>query len=129
MLNTAVTSLNGGNGVVRCDYAPSVTYYPPSTGSIGGIPVYIPGHFTSAHVKMECSDRGDFSATQADDIGFNIAVGYGSSGPLVTETLHSWGDSQATFTPFGANDGTFSGDDSSTAHTAIALIKTCASLL
>jgi hypothetical protein len=122
-LSMSVTWLNGANGVVGYGYAYSVSYYPQTWLLLDGVLVTVPPHFTADHVAMEFSDRANFAPARADDIGFDIS--WTSGGATVTETLHSWGDGKVKFPVTGANDGVLYGDDASTAHTAVALVKQC----
>jgi hypothetical protein len=100
----------------------SVTYYPQTIRLVGGVLTLVPPRFAADHVPMEFSDRSNFDPTRADDIGFSISA---SSTPQITETLHSWGDSVVSFSATGADDGVLYGNDASTTHTAISLIKHC----
>lgn len=105
-------------------YAPDVSYTPQHIIWLATGSVVVPAHLKADHVRMEFSDRSNFSSARSDDIGLDISW-YTGGTPTVTETLHSWGDSVVSFGASGADDGVLYGDDSATAHTAVSLLKWC----
>lgn len=81
----------------------------------------MPAKFSVSHAKMMFSDRGHFNPSLADAVSIQIILW--ATGPVISVTMHSWGNGVVTFPVIGANEGVVYGDDNPHSHMSIAMTK------
>lgn len=116
-LTLAATTINGGR-VVGYVSSSRFLYRPP----VNGGSYYLPARFSTATpVPMMFSDAGHFAYAQAQEVTIQIILNW--TAPVVSITLHEWGNTVVTFPFKGANNSVIWGDDNPNSHVALVLSK------